>query len=263
MHQAIADSHIHTELSGDSILKLEWVLESAPSLGISALCPTEHYDPLPTDPMMAGYDHSAAVTRHRHLSGLYSSVKLGLGVEISYRSHGEEQIKQFLVDKEFDVIIGSVHDIGERYIKEWMSSPSPDRSMYHRYIRYFDLLLCAARSGMFPILGHLDYLKKYDPYPTSSELSRTFDSELYAICSTQLENGGVIEVNASGFRHAVGEPYPSKYILDIYRNAGGKYVTVGSDAHAPQHLTVELYEATWNYCRASQVEVLHWAELSK
>ena len=255
------DCNLHSELSGDSILQLEWFLRSASCFGVTAVCPTEHYDPVPTDPMMSGYEYAVAVDRHRRLSPMYPSIQLGLGVEISYREHGEEQTKQFLVDKDFDVIIGSIHDVGELYIKEWMSSICSNSPIRDRYYKYFKLLHQAALSGMFPILGHLDYLKKYAPHPTSGELARAFDSELYEICSVQLNNGGLIEVNVSGLRHVIKEPYPSKRILDIYRNAGGRYVTVGSDAHAPEHLSSELYKTAWSYCQASHLEIVHWTEL--
>ena len=131
-----------------------------------------------------------------------------------------------------------------------------------RYLEYFDLLVNAARSALFPVLGHLDYLKKYPPYPSSDELARLFDDELYEICSIQVANGGVIEVNGSGFRHTIKEPYPSKHILEIYRNAGGRFVTVGSDAHAPEHISCELYEAVGDYCRSSHLEIVHWKDLT-
>ena len=262
MRKQYLDCHVNTELSGDSILKLDELLRLAPSLGLGAVCPTEHYDPIPTDVMMAGYDHQAAVQRQRRLSGLHPSVQLGLGVEISYRIHGEEQIKHFLKDKEFDMIIGSVHDIRDQYLKEWMSSERDNSPVRKRYAEYFHLLVNAARSALFPVLGHLDYLKKYPPYPPSDELAREFDGELYETCSIQVANGGLIEVNASGFRHEINEPYPSKRILDIYRNAGGRYVTVGSDAHALDHISSALYETVRSYCHSSSLEILHWNQLT-
>lgn len=41
----------------------------------------------------------------------------------------------------------------------------------------------------------------------------------------------VIEINTSSLRKGHAQTMPGKELLEIYKANGGKYVTVGSDAH--------------------------------
>ncbi len=41
----------------------------------------------------------------------------------------------------------------------------------------------------------------------------------------------VIEINTSSLRKEHSETMPAKELLEIYKECGGMYVTVGSDAH--------------------------------
>ena len=36
----------------------------------------------------------------------------------------------------------------------------------------------------------------------------------------------------------MGEPYPGKKVLDLYRNLGGEVMTVGSDSHFCESLAI-------------------------
>ena len=60
--------------------------------------------------------------------------------------------------------------------------------------------------------------------------------ELYEpILMALVESGTALEINTSGLRHPVGETYPAPAIVAWFRDMGGRDVTVGSDAHRPEH----------------------------
>jgi histidinol-phosphatase (PHP family) len=46
-----------------------------------------------------------------------------------------------------------------------------------------------------------------------------------------VDRGTALEVNTSGLRHGVREPYPSPDIVALFRALGGRAVTIGSDGH--------------------------------
>ena len=46
-----------------------------------------------------------------------------------------------------------------------------------------------------------------------------------------LDKNMVIEINTSSLRKGHNETMPGKELLEIYKECGGIYVTVGSDAH--------------------------------
>ena len=89
----------------------------------------------------------------------------------------------------------------------------------------------AARSGLFDALGHLDVVKRYlFPHVLPSALAAA--PELYEpILRALVESGTALEINTSGLRHPVAEPYPSAAVVARFRELGGQAVTIGSDAH--------------------------------
>jgi histidinol-phosphatase (PHP family) len=96
---------------------------------------------------------------------------------------------------------------------------------------YFDEVLAAARSGLFDVLGHLDFVKRYlHPHVTAKDLAGA--PELYEpILRALVDSGTGLEVNTSGLRQAAHETYPSAAIVARYRELGGERLTIGSDAH--------------------------------
>ena len=45
-----------------------------------------------------------------------------------------------------------------------------------------------------------------------------------------------IEVNTSSHRYGLKDLTPSRDILKLYKELGGKIITIGSDSHKPGHL---------------------------
>lgn len=44
----------------------------------------------------------------------------------------------------------------------------------------------------------------------------------------------VIEINTSSLRKGHEQTMPGRELLEIYKSSGGKYATIGSDAHAAE-----------------------------
>ena len=98
---------------------------------------------------------------------------------------------------------------------------------------YFEETLAAAQSGLFDILGHMDYVRKYvfphiptEAFEAAPEL---YEPTLQALVDT----GTALEINSSGWRQRTGVPYPIPQAVRRYRELGGEFVVSGSDAHQP------------------------------
>ena len=52
-----------------------------------------------------------------------------------------------------------------------------------------------------------------------------------------------LEINTGGYRHGLGAPNPGYSVLKRYKEMGGKLITIGSDAHKPEHLAFEYHKA--------------------
>ena len=52
-----------------------------------------------------------------------------------------------------------------------------------------------------------------------------------------------IEVNTSSHRYGLKDSTPSRDILKLYKELGGKIITIGSDSHKIEHLGAYINEA--------------------
>ena len=62
------------------------------------------------------------------------------------------------------------------------------------------------------------------------------------ILKTVISDGKGIEVNTSSHRYGLSDTTPSMDILKLYRELGGKIITIGSDSHKPEHLGAYIKE---------------------
>lgn len=74
-------------------------------------------------------------------------------------------------------------------------------------------------------MGHIDFPKRYygEIYYEEAVINEIFRN--------LLEKDLVIEINTSSLRKGHVQTMPGKELLEIYKANGGKYVTIGSDAH--------------------------------
>ena len=62
------------------------------------------------------------------------------------------------------------------------------------------------------------------------------------ILKVVIEDGKGIELNTSWHRYGLDGPTPSLGILKLYRDLGGRIITLGSDSHRPSQLTKGIKE---------------------
>ena len=82
----------------------------------------------------------------------------------------------------------------------------------------------------YSVLAHLDLIVRYDEqgvYPF--ELVEDYIAEILKLAS---KVGKGIEINTSSWRYGLKDTQPSRAILKLYKDLGGKIITVGSDAHS-------------------------------
>ena len=228
------DAHLHTELSPDADVPIDAYAVQAVERGIPEIAITDHVD---FDPREPAYAYADFATRERTVRDAAErwgprGVAIRFGVEITYRSEREAEIREHLARYPYDFVIGSVH-IGpdDPYLSTRVAAWCAGRSIEAIVAPYFEEVLAAARSGLFDALGHLDFVKRYiHPHVTAADLANA--PELYEpILQALIESGTGLEVNTSGLRQQARETYPSGAVLHRFRELGGERVTVGSDAH--------------------------------
>ncbi|KJS21051.1 MAG: hypothetical protein VR72_12065 [Clostridiaceae bacterium BRH_c20a] len=163
---------------------------------------------------------------YKELQELYPKINIRVGLEIDYYPGKLEEIKKIRTSHPFDYVIGSVH-----YIDEWMFDADKEKQRFEEwdidelYTRYLSLVIEAANTGLFPLIGHLDLLKIFGNRPKKS-IAETFNPYLRDLEKT----GVVIELNTNGWYKPINELYPAPELLELCFQANLP-ITLSSDAH--------------------------------
>lgn len=241
----MVDYHIHSTFSCDSRLKPEFVCQQAIKQGFNEIAFTEHLDLEPGDEGYGLYDYEAISKRILELKNLYNGkLEIKKGLEVTYQKKREYEIKEFLKDKDFDFVIGSVHLIGdfdisqEEGTKEYFNQFDREEA----FLSYFDVTYDLVNSGIFDVLGHFEMVRRYGLKYVADYRYEEFKEIIDRILNRIVVKQMALEVNTSGVRHLPAEIYPQMEILRRYLDIGGRYFTIGSDAHLPEHIGYRIPE---------------------
>ena len=221
----IFDSHMHTKFSADSDMSAVEAIARARSLNLGVVF-TEHFDFGVTndDGKNFDFDPSAYMTEYKNLRG--DNVRLG--VEIGLRKVAREVNANFLSRADFDFVIGSIHLVDDLdiYYPEFYA----DKDKPTAYRKYFAQIAAEIEVADFDALGHIDYICRAAPYDNPELDYPTFAAEIDAVLKIVVARKKVLEVNTRRFAsdRAVRELVP---VYRKYRELGGRFVTLGSDAH--------------------------------
>lgn len=221
------DNHVHTEFSADSEMKAEDAITAASREGIGLVF-TEHLDIDYPGDMDFTFDPKAYWDKYEPLR----NEKLGLGVEIGMREGTEKENQEFASSVPFDMVIGSIHLLEGKDIYYRMFYK--DRSQQEVYSKYLRTMAEMLRTHSFvDVLGHIDYICRYAPYDTPGISYAVFHDEIDQVLRTALETDTVLELNTRRLsnRAVLDELYP---IYKRYYELGGRYLSIGSDAHKPE-----------------------------
>jgi histidinol-phosphatase (PHP family) len=155
-----------------------------------------------------------------------TGIKVRTGLEIDFFAGKEKEISSFLKTIKLDYAIGSVHYLGNSTVDmgpEFYDGKNIDRL----YEFYFDQIIDAAASGLFDIIGHCDLIRIYGFKPSANP------EHLYRKLAKRFRIHDVaFEVNTNGRNRPVGDFYPDRQFLKIFREENVP-VCVNSDAHMP------------------------------
>jgi histidinol-phosphatase (PHP family) len=239
------DAHLHTDLSPDSMVPLELYAAQAFQRGIPEIAITDHLDFMPGAPAYKYADYGKREMIVRDAAERWAGkVTIRFGVELTYESRYEDEIREHLRSHAYDYSIGSVHAMSDGpYARDRISSFVAGRSIAETVAPYFAEIGLAIRSRLFDTIGHLDMCKRWlVPWfkaPDFAAIPEVYEPLLVAL----VESGMALEVNASGLRHATGETYPAAWVVRRFRELGGRRVTTGSDSHLPKTFGFGLEEA--------------------
>lgn len=233
----ISDCHMHTHFSVDSDVEPEKMVLGAIEKGLKAICFTDHEDKdffedgkeMVID--MERYIPTVLELRERY----HNQIEIRLGVEIGVQPHLGAFFQNFTESSPFDYVIGSAHTAGGK--DPYFSDFFEGRTDRQGYEFMFEEMLKGIRAVQdFDALGHLDYVVRYGRTQEKEYSYAAFADQIDMILRFLIEHGKGLELNTAGLKYGLPFAHPHPDVLKRYRELGGEIITIGSDAHRPEHI---------------------------
>ena len=155
-------------------------------------------------------------------------ITLKTGIEFGIQTHTTKAYEETFRQYPFDFVIFSCHQVENK--EYWRQEPQEGKTQLEYNRRYYQEILDVVKVYKdYSILGHLDVIKRYDKHgEIEFEKIKDLIEQIFEIV---IADGKGIELNTSSRAYKLKSLMPSKEILKLYHDMGGKIITIGSDAH--------------------------------
>lgn len=238
---SIVDTHTHTHFS-DGSGTFEENARAAEAAGCRVLVSTDHLTlPAVMDPAGEVQVAEAELPEHRAAWEAARDAHLGLemiyGFECDWYPGCEGNVERWAADAQ--VLLGSVHWLGEQDDGAWIDDPSDQRiwrelgpdEVWRRYAATW----CRACESPLPFstMAHPDLAMRFANagFAPTVDLVPLWDQ----MASCARDTGRRVELSTAGWRKGVGDYYPARGLLERFRRAGVP-ITIGSDGHRPEDI---------------------------
>ena len=235
------DYHIHTQFSCDSHASMNEMCRAALEIGISEIGICDHYDLLPEDPC---YDYFKPDAWWKTLEQCRTDFKgllhIRAGIELGEPHRFLRATQDILQQYPWDLALGSLHWVGDELVfhRSYFNQPAEDA-----YRAYFHELYNMVTQADFDVLAHMDIVKRYGFDEYGEYMPRKYEADIRAVLRAVAQKDIALEVNTSTLRRPIHQTTPSPEILTWFHEEGGKWVTLGSDAHRPENVGAGLEKA--------------------
>ncbi len=240
----ITDLHVHSIHSSDAKNSIEENCLSALSKGITILGITDHIDiDYPGEGVFSKLNKDVYISDINECKKKYvHDLTVLTGLEIGLQPHLKEITGKISKDFDVDYIIGSTHCVmGEEISANGLFKK---RGMIESYNRYFEAIIeNISTIDNFDILGHLDFIERY--YPSDDKILKYENHRelIDLILQILIDKKKALEINTSGYRYKLDKPHPSFEVIKKYKELGGEFICIGSDAHCANHIGADFDKA--------------------
>lgn len=238
----ICDLHTHSKNSFDAQNSVADMCQTAIEKGFYAIAITDHCEAqMYNDGELEEYGDFRISTEASYndickaKEKYIGKLKVLKGIELAQPLHKPECTKEILSGKEYDFILASVHNI--RNMDDFYFLDYSRLDINELLNLYFDELLETAEFSHFDSLAHITYPLRYIVKSTGKSVDLTpFSDKLDLLFKTLIKNNKALEINTQGLYKGLGVTSPEEAQIKRYRELGGKYITIGSDAHNCENL---------------------------
>ena len=249
-----ADMHMHTWFSTDSEACPCDMADEAVRKGLKTICFTDHFD---KDDLEWGeegiFDVDAYFVEMQKLQEEYAGkLNIRIGIELGLRTYLKDYYEELTKKYPFDFVIGSVHNVPYKkdaegtilYTDPAAEKLFKDRTDKEAYRLMMETTLENVRtSDCFQTLGHLDYVVRYGKSREKEYSYTDYADIIDEILKLLIEKEKGLEVNSAGLKYGLPFAHPHPDVLKHYRELGGEIITIGADAHKPEHIAYDFAKA--------------------
>lgn len=249
-----ADMHMHTWFSTDSEACPRDMADEAVRKGLKTICFTDHFD---KDDLEWGeegiFDVDAYFVEMQKLQEEYAGkLNIRIGIELGLRTYLKDYYEELTKKYPFDFVIGSVHNVPYKkdaegnilYTDPAAEKLFTDRTDKEAYRLMMETTLENVRtSDCFQTLGHLDYVVRYGKSREKEYSYTDYADIIDEILKLLIEKEKGLEVNSAGLKYGLPFAHPHPDVLKRYHELGGEIITIGADAHKPEHIAYDFTKA--------------------
>ena len=234
------DLHTHSEYSPDSKCSVYDMACAQKEKGTFIFGVTDHFD-FPNrcdEESINKIKNSYLDARNTKVDG----VEILAGIELARGNQCVDAFRELLDFCDFDVVIGSVHGVslGDRFLRPSTTNYDifSDDEIKQIIDAYFDCLYQVIDFGCDTI-AHISYMARYIKRFKIEENLKKFKDAFKMI----IEKDIALEINTGYLKKNNCDFAPSRDLLKIYKDMGGKKITLGSDAHTVENASFCFDEA--------------------
>ncbi len=240
MYKNIVDLHVHTDNSFDGNHSATFFCEKAEFLDLRAIAFTDHceVDQYRDDLSYEKRIFQAFFEASKVRSAFRGKLLVLNGIELGQPVYDIEIANQIVNRFDYDHILGSVHNLRGKEDFYFMKNLSLENAE-SLLTEYFNEILDMLNWGNFDVLAHLTYPLRY--FYSQSDLDidlNKFKKQIDEILLLTAKTDKALEINTGALRQPLKRLTPEIDIIKRFKELGGSFVSVGSDAHYTEHLAL-------------------------
>lgn len=238
----LADMHTHSDNSPDGEDTVADLCAAAAEKNLSYIAITDHCE---ID--LYNKDRYGSRTKQSYFDILAAQDDFGdelgilRGIEIGNPLSDRAVADRVAESRSYDVILGSLHHVSgcDDFAFIDFDAVEPGELLG----QYYDELLALVEWGRFDVLTHITYPLRYinGIYKKNISVER-FLPQIRRVLRGVIDSGKALEINTSGLRQPYGLTMPGADIVALYREMGGRLITVGSDAHSKKDVGANILD---------------------
>ncbi len=237
------DYHTHTRFSfdGSPLSTPDAICEAAIAQGITHLAITDHFESnWKICDGISEYDADGAYESISKAKKKYKDkLIVAYGIEIGQANQCPQEAKKLLSSYKFDFVLASVHNLeGMRdfffFDFAGINDDEYISRLYEKNIRE----LCDVIDTLDRIdsVAHITYMRRYLELAGKTHDFTNHAASLSKLFAKMVSRDIALEVNVSTLWKGLGFAMPDRELLSLYRDCGGRLVTIGTDSHSPENV---------------------------